>query len=354
MLNKVRKMIERQKIKQWQNELTEITLKTGITLQDVCDYLDLNYNRDVGFFVKIPKKRRMMIGIGMAFGQPLDVINRWITTYAGKRKLYSKDISEDLIWIYLINTNSGRSDKEINYFKLYESYQEAAFETYMTIWNEVTAGSSDTEDVDRQLSQIGDAVGVDELKEFVINNIDSFKTAYSKPRRMLAKYVKCLLNTKGKDDKDGKTSLISLRGWLDDSMINYLSGSTDTVNVTDLKTGSRIPDLKHIPKNRKSHISLALALGMTVCEINQYLEMMGYIPLDEEDIDDAVLIKELNKWDEEHPLQKIYKKKYIEEDDNIDMTLEEEQRAANDMLMLRQDLKDQYKRRKLKFVYVKA
>jgi hypothetical protein len=354
MLDRARKIVENRKLRQWQCELTKLSEKTGKSLDDVCEYIGLSYNRDVGFYVKIPKKRRMMIGIGMAFGQPLEVINRWIVTYTSKRKLYSKDISEDLIWIYLIKINNKNADSDINYFSLYDSYLEAAFETYVAVWNEVTSGSLDTGDVDLLLSHIEGDEGIEDLKNFVLQNIDSFKTAYSKPRTMLSKYVKCITETKSKDNAQSKASLISLRGWLDDSMINYLSGSSEIINVTDRRTGSRRPDLKQVPTNRKSHISLALALGLTAVEINRYLELMGYSPLNEEDIDEERLIKALRKWDEIHFLPRIYKEKYISENKNINMSAEEELKAVNEMLMLRQDLNDQYKRKKMKFPYVKA
>lgn len=344
-------MAERHKLRQWQKELDDLSERTGISLDDVCVYLGVSYNRDVGFYVKLPKKRRTIIGIGMAFGQPVDVINRWITSYAMKRRLYSKDISEDMIWIYLINRNCATGGGDVNLYKQYERYQEAAFETYLSIWREIVAGASDTSDVDRQLSEIAGS-DFDDLKNFVINNLDSFKTAYGKPRRMLARYVDCILTTNGKAGSgDGKDSLISLRGWLDDSMINYLSGSYETINVTDIKTGSRVPGIKHIPKNRRSHIALALSLGLTRGETDEYLELMGYLPLTEEDPDDSVLIRELDRWDEEHPLQRLYKEKHINDNETIEMSAEDELQAVSDMLMLRQDLKEQYKRRKMRFLY---
>lgn len=351
--NKVKKVADSHKLKQWQKELDDLTEKTGITLEQVCDYLGLSYKRDIGFYVKLPKKRRSVIGIGMAFRQPLEVINRWIVSYCMKRRLYSKDISEDMIWIYLINLNRSRSVSDINYFLKYESYQEAAFATYLTLWNEVTAGSVATGDVDEQLSDIGANDEIDALKNFVINNIDSFKTAYAKPRRMLAQYVECILRTNAKADSKGKrSSLISLRGWLDDSMINYLSGSVETINVTDIKSGLRVSDIKQIPKSRKSHISLALALGMTNEEIDRYLELMGFLTLDNNDPDEAILIKELHKWDDEHPLQREFKEIFINGNESVQMPLEDELQAVSDMLMLRQDLNDRYRIRKMKFDYL--
>ena len=78
MFNRVKKMAESRKLKQWQKELTQLSEETGLSFDYVCDYLGVSYSRDIGFYAKIPKKRRTVIGIGMAFGQPLDVINRWI------------------------------------------------------------------------------------------------------------------------------------------------------------------------------------------------------------------------------------------------------------------------------------
>ena len=186
MVTRVKKMADSRKLKQWQKELDELSEQTGVSLDEVSSYIGAEYKRDTGFYVKIPKKRRTIIGIGMAFGQPLDTINRWITYYGLKRRLYSKDITEDLIWIYLINRNVNDRTGGVNYFSLYEECQQIAFETYMTIWSEITSGSIDTADMDRQIAQIAAKEELDSLKNFVIDNIDSFKTAYAKPRKMLA------------------------------------------------------------------------------------------------------------------------------------------------------------------------
>lgn len=354
MIKKVRKMIDSYKLKQWQNELKNLSEETGITLEDVCEYLGVRYSRDIGFYTKLPKKRRNIIAIGMAFRQSLDTINRWITYYGMKRRLYSKDITEDLIWIYLIRRNALDTESDINYYKLYDECQRAAFETYLTIWNEVTAGSIDTSDVDKRLEEIRVSDDLEGIKEFVINNTDSFKTAYSKPRMMLSKYLRCILDTNARaSGSEARDSLISLRGWLDDSMINYLSGSNESINVIEKKSGRRIADIKKVPKSRKSHITLAMALGMTHDEIDRYLELMGFLPLDEDDPDENNLIKEMDKWEAEHPLQRQLKDKYIEGDDSIMLEPEDEQQAVIEMLTLRQDLRDRYKRKRLKFEYMK-
>lgn len=348
-------MVESRRLRQWQRELNDICARSGKSLQDICDYLHLSYSRDIGFYVKLPKRRSTFIGIGMALDQGLDTINSWITRYGNKRRLYSKDISEDLIWIYLINSNLKDKDSGRNYFDEYETCLQIAFETYYAVWSDLIAEGPDTFDVDEQLRAIGGGGDYDDLKKFVLNNIDSFKSAYSKPRRMLMEYVRCILATNGKASaKKESDSLISLRGWLDDSMINYLSGSPQTLNTTNMKTGSRGPELKRVPKSRKAHIALALALGMTCGEIDQYLELMGYQLLNEEDPDDQILMAELDRWDEEHPLQRKYKEKFINGNTRIELDEEEEKQAVSDMLMLRQDLRDRYKRRKLKFMYMKG
>ena len=355
MISKVKRIMDSRKLRQWQKELQQLSDETGITLEDVCRYLGVTYTRDIGFYVKLPMKRRTIIGIGMAYKLPLERINRWITYYGMKRRLYSKDICEDMIWIYLIRRNANDPDREINYFALYDECRQAAFETYITLWDEITFGSIDTSDVDRRLEEITVSPEAGDIKDFVINNLDSFKTAYSKPRRLLAQYLECIRKTNVVAGSKGKSdSLISLRGWLDDSMINYLAGDPETIHVKDRITGKRVSDFKKIPKSRKAHIATALALGMTRGEIDQYLELMGYMPLDEEIPNEDILIKALDKWDDEHPLQRLFKEKYINGDDSIELEPEEENQAASDMLMLRQELRDEYRRRKLKFEYMKS
>ena len=136
-------------------------------------------------------------------------------------------------------------------------------------------------------------------------------------------------------------------------MINYLAGSTETINVKDMKTRGRTVNIKSVPKIKKTHISLCLALGMSKNEINEYLEMMGYAPLDEQSADEACLLKMLENWENSHELQWEYKKKFIKGDKSIILKPEEELQAANDMLMLRQDLKYEYAKENRSFPYMK-
>ncbi|MBQ6388506.1 MAG: hypothetical protein IJH90_02600 [Mogibacterium sp.] len=347
-------MFSKYKLRHWQNELTELSQETGITLEEVCDYLGVSYARDIGFYVKLPMKRRMYIGIGMAFGQPLQVINRWITTYGMKRRLYSKDISEDLVWIYLINRNLADQTSGTNYYHEYDRCQELAFETYLTYWKDIISGSADTPDLDKKLAEINYTEKFADLKDFVTDNLDSFKTSYAKSRRFLAQFLESILKVTGKaSDRGREESLSSLRGWLDDSMINYLSGSADTINVIDLDTGKRAPDIKRVPKTRRSHIALALALGMTTSDLDRYLEMMGYLPLSEEDPDDRRLLMAIAKWEDEHPLQRKFKEKYVYGNKEIELDSEDEQQAVSDMLMLRQELLTEYRRNRDEFPYIK-
>ena len=355
MISKIKKMMDNRKVTQWQKELKQLSNDTGITFDDVCHYIGVEYSHDIGFYIKLPMKRRTIIGIGMAFKQPLEKINHWITYYGMKRRLYSKDVCEDMIWIYLIERNVNDPGREINYFNMYDICQEAAFETYMTFWNDLIGISEDTVDMDRRLKEIALSSEICDIRKFVINNIDSFKTAYAKPRKLLAQYLECIRKANVVSRNSGRSdSLISLRGWLDDSMINYLSGSPETIHVTDKITRQRSPRVKKIPKGRKFHITTALALGMTRRDIDQYLELMGYITLSEDNEEDNILIKALDKWESEHPLQRKFKDKYINGDDSIQLEPEEKRQAVSDMLMLRQELRDQYKKRKLKFDYMKV
>ena len=216
LLDRRRKMIANRRLKQWQEELDRLVDTTGITLEKVSEYLGLTYQKSTGFYVKIPRKRRMFIGIGMAFREPLDTINRWIVHYGSKKRLYSKDVSEDLVWIYLIERNRQNQDAGTNYYDQYERCQQLAFQTYMTYWNELISGSLDTADVDKSLSRIEYGNEFSDLEDFVAEHMDSFKTAYAKPRRMLATYVSSILSTNAKSDRESKyDTLGSLRGWLD-------------------------------------------------------------------------------------------------------------------------------------------
>lgn len=97
-------------LRSWRNTLDRLAGETGVSLEAVSEYIGAACNDgEPGFYVKMPRKRSTFIGIGMAFRQPSEVINQWITDYARKRRLYVKDISEDLVWLYLINAKDRKS-----------------------------------------------------------------------------------------------------------------------------------------------------------------------------------------------------------------------------------------------------
>lgn len=350
--------------------------ETGISLEQIAEYIDSPYNgNETGFYAKLPQKRKRYIGIGMALGQPLDVINIWILKYSGKRRLYIKDVSEDLIWIYLIrlnyktrqelqkNNNGNAVDLSTvtNYYNMYESCQTTAYVTYRQLWDEVTLGSVDTSDLEILFENVDLDDRFEGLRTFIIDNMDSFKTAYSKPRKMLDRYVGCIL--KGFVPKSSKPKLNSLRGYLDDSMINYLSGNSNIINSVDRKNGTRTLSTKHIPNNRKTHISLCLALGMTKEEVDHYLVLMGYAPLNPENEDEHNLSRALTLWEKTHPLQRAYKMYCIGKTPEVMKSAnarasgmeisgpEEMRKAAESMLQLRQDLRIEYSRRGWEFPY---
>ena len=69
------------RMKKWKQEINDLCKKTGISLEDVCTYLGVQYSSLPSFYRKLPKHREMYIGIGMAYQLPLETINRWITKY---------------------------------------------------------------------------------------------------------------------------------------------------------------------------------------------------------------------------------------------------------------------------------
>ncbi|MBQ3291938.1 MAG: hypothetical protein IJH43_06150 [Mogibacterium sp.] len=354
--------------REWRETLDDLMQKTGTSISQIADYIDVPYNgSETNFYAKLPQKRRKFIGIGMALGQPATVINNWILKYSGKRRLYVKDVSEDLVWLYLIELNHRYMEENnfhpaINYYKMYEDCQNTAYITYRQLWEEVILNSIDTQDLEVRLEDAVYDETFEGLKEFIFDNMDSFKTAYTKPRKMLDSYVECILegltaglaNDNASDEsrhiKGSKYRLNGLRGFLDDSMINYLSGDIDTHHVIDRKKGVRILSTKHIPASRKIHISMCLALGMTGDEVDQYLRLMGFAPLGSKDPVERFLAEALDSWEKEHPLQRAMKSRCIY-DEPIDLDSTEMLKAAESMLQLRLDLRDRFAKQGLMFPY---
>lgn len=382
-MNKQKELFHKLSLVRWKDELTMLSAKTGIELAQVCDYLGLTYQRDIGFYAKIPRRRRVMIGIGMAYKLPLEEINRWLVQYGNHMRLYAKNMKEDLVWIYLISKNCEDHSSDINYYKLYESCLEQVDEIYQQYWMDATGLKLDTQGVERSVKKLPFDPAFAGLKGFVIDHVEDLRQAYIHPRKLLQRYTSNILRTRSGLENTGSMEMNSLRGFLDDSMINYLSGSSETIHVLDMKTGKRSARIKAVPRRKKTHITMCLALGMTEEDINEYLDLMGYGALDADDPEERMLLKMLQLWESEHPQQRRYKKQYIyadeaerddrsefseeketEEDDRIGFSDEKEPerpallgekdevQAVRDMLRLRQDLKEEYQKRGEPFPYI--
>ena len=340
--------------------------ETGRDLKWVCDYIGAVYNPNgVSFYIKLPRRRNSFIGIGMAFGQPLEVINEWIVRFGNKKRLYPKDVTEDLIWIYLINASASDPDGSRNYFRMYDECREAALTIYNELWNEIVSHDENTETVGSGLSDVMYDKDFRGLVDFVADHLDAFKTAYSKSRTYLDGFACTLLDTFRACGSEKFAHLSDLRGWLDDSMINYLTGDSRMINVIDLATGKKTRRIKHVPKGKNTHISLCLALGMDHEETDKYLGMMGFSPLDSENKSESLLIKGLDKWEEAHPDIKALKDRCIgkktagaADSCNSEWTAGrmardpgKDLKAAEDMLCLRQELKKFYRDEAVVFPY---
>lgn len=341
-------------LRSWRNTLDHLALVTGISLSEAAVYIGgARPDGNPGFYQKMPRKRSTFIGIGMAFRQPVEVINQWLTDYARKRRLYAKDISEDLVWLYLINANLNDTSGRVNYFLRYEEFQAVAYAVFRERWDEISLGLEDTADVEISLGQAEYGPQYDGIKEFVAQHMDAFSSAYAKPRAMLDRWLKQVISTCREDPEQTViSSLNSMRGWLDDSMINFLSGDCSTVNVIDRKTGKRSINIKRMPKSRRKYISMCLALGMTTNDIDEFLEMMGYAPIDVSDRDEGKLLAALMEWENTHMLQRAYKNLHFKGDARIELSREEEFRAVRDMLQLKSDLEEVYKQKDQEFIYV--
>ena len=343
-----------EKLNNWRKELRRLTMETGIREEAVCEYLDVSYSHITGWQKRTPVKRETLIGIGMAYHQGLDLINNWIVSYGDKRKLYAKDVLGDLVWIYLINANTADTESGTNYYKLYDQCRDAIRETYISIWNEHIEHSKDTADVEDGLNKVVYDPRFNGLRAFVVENIDSFKTAYSKPRRMLSSYVRAILDTHTAANDGQRTPINFLRGYLDDAMINYVTGNEESIHVMDMKSKGVTVKTKPIPKLRKTHIALCLALGMTVNELNTYLDLMGYSMLNPETEEDAHLIECLNRWEAKHPNVAKFKTAEIKGGTCDKIAEKDSLQAVSDMLMLRSDLDYEYQKNGWNFPYMKG
>lgn len=343
-----------EKLNNWRKELRRLTMESGIREESVCDYLDVSYSHITGWQKRTPVKRETLIGIGMAFHQNVDFINDWIVRYGDKRKLYAKDVLGDLIWIYLINAGAADPESGTNYYKLYDRCRDDIRETYIGIWNEHIEHSKDTADIEDGLNKVVYDSQFKGLRAFVVENIDSFKTAFSKPRKMLQGYVQAILDTHTAANDGQRTPVNFLRGYLDDAMINYVVGSNESIHVMDMKSKDMTVKQRPIPKLRKTHIALCLALGMTANEINAYLELMGYAQLNPDTEEDARLIESLRKWEDKHPNVGKYKRAKIKGETCDKISEKDSLQAVSDMLMLRSDLDYEYQKNKWVFPYMKG
>lgn len=342
------------RLKQWQKELGLLMEETGLSPAQISAYTGLAHGEKTAFLAKLPAKRTSYIGIGMALGQPLDVINRWIGKYGMKRRLYAKDVTEDLVWIYLIQANMADREGKVNYYRMFDDCADAVYRTYCACWKDYIHHDADTVQVEQDLARETFEVGFENLRAFVVDHMDAFKTAYAKPRRMLADYTKILLDHLELPGREqGKNTLSDLRQYMEDSMINYLSGDPGTIHAMDRRRNDRHTlNFKHVPQGRKAHISLAMALGMTRNELDRYLELMGFTPLDAVNRDEGMLINALEEWEYEHPLQRRLKEMTLEHAGSegpdrecagtAEMERELAAEAVQQMLHLRQDISEAF------------
>lgn len=339
------KKISCYRLKKWKNELKNLSEETGISMSEVNFYIGGDYAEVPGFFRKLPKKRETYIGIGMAYGLPLEKINEWLKKYGMKRQLYIKDVMNDLAWIYLIQIND-RTGSE-NYFMMHEECLKLIKEEYFSDWTCHEIDYIPANILEERMNSVNKAENHSELRRFVKENMDGFASAYMRPRKMLIDRVNMILSERNCNSSGKKLRLNGLRGYLDDSMINYISGGYECINTVD-KNGVRTPGIKQMPKNRRAHISMCLALGMTLREIDEYLELMGYSRLDALNCYERQLITDMQKWEEEHPLQRLLKEGLLTRPK--DRVL-----AANEMLMMRSDLKVAYEEgnKGCSFLYLK-
>ena len=325
------------RLKKWKKEITRLSEKTGVSFKAVMDYMGKEKSGEgnqVSFYRKLPKRRETYIGIGMAYGLPLEKINSWLKKYGGKRQLYVKDVLEDLAWIYLINSNYESREPSKNYFLMYEECLSVIEETYYRMWASEGGGYVPTEDLDEDIRYVSEDEDYRKLRRFVEEHASDFASAYSRPRQLLKDRVQAIVDVMNLSNEGRRFTLNGLRGYLDDSMINYLSGTADSINTID-KAKKKTPGFKQMPKNKKSHIALCLALGMTTKAIDEYLVAMGYARLDAVDSNEGVLLNLLEKWDKEHTLPRLLREGKLTSDNDKIL-------AVKELLMMRQDLKHAY------------
>ncbi len=364
----VRKLAGIIMVREWRNILDRLLAESGRDFAWLSEYLDAAYNEDgVSYYEKLPKRRETYIGVGMAFRQPLSEINRWIVHFANKKRLYIKDVTEDLIWIYLIQANREDPDLSVNYFRRYEDCQAVCQAVYRQVWDEISLGSLTTADMEIEMANIDHDNHFEGLHRFIVDHLDSFRTAYARPRAYLNRFLESIVGTAKHCPALGNiSSLNRMRGYLDDSMINFLAGSRETINTIDNATGQRTRRIKHVPKTKRFHISLGLALGMTRPELDEYLGLLGYSPLGSSgDRAETVLIRTLEKWEGLHPLPRLFKDRVVFGEyetgeygpgsgtDTADFPFSDHCTAAEEMLLLRQELADMFKSRREPFPYLK-
>ena len=310
------------RMKKWKQEINDLCKKTGISLEDVCTYLGVQYSSLPSFYRKLPKHREMYIGIGMAYQLPLETINRWITKYGGKKKLYIKNALNDLIWIYLIHANIKEKSTE-NYYRRFDECRACVERIYNQMNTVAEAEDVATSELEEEMKKIIFDPEYAALKAFIKKHLSAFHSAYARPKGMIRSYVDLILRIKNENRTGGRRwTLNSLRGDLDDSMINYLTSGN-----------------KYVPKHKKTHISMGLAVGMTTVDLNQYLQMLGYAPLDGTCLEEGLLLNLLGKWEKEHPLSQSFKKQELRQKGR-ELNAQEKLQAVNEMLGLRRDLKE--------------
>jgi transcriptional regulator with XRE-family HTH domain len=240
----------------WTDKINSIMLKNGYSQSELANLCGVS-RVAVAKWCKgtLPQNREVFIKIGFAAHYNLTEMNEFLMKYGRYPELYAKSL-EDSVCIYLLNSKTIEHS-----YKKYEDILKMFSYQLKMIQNEGFNDEGDYETSDSFMS-IMDMENIQDLKQFIDDNISMYRTSYKKFYSYVEAYIQ-LNNSNGwydsKNAEKNKNNVYQLA-----ESQNWTSSLRQCVYA--------IYHHNWFPLRRKV-ITLGIHLNMNLNEINDMLHM---------------------------------------------------------------------------------
>lgn len=239
--------------KRWISKIAEILESTGMSQADLARKCEVS-RATVLKWVRgsLPQSREMFIRIGLAAGYDIDQMNSFLMRYGRCPELYSKSL-EDSIYMFVLNSD----EIEHSYAACKTVFERVERSINPGTEKKKQVNGNSTMDTVLFTGYVLDISAIDELKDFINEHADVYRSAYSKFYDFVRAYVRD--NNESYFENENADS------------IHYLAETLEWSSSLK-KTVYAIYHNEWFPRRDKI-ISLGIHLNMNLDEINEMLSL---------------------------------------------------------------------------------